>query len=397
MIKNNTPKTSAPSSSLTLRWQVVHADALGALKHTPDASVDAMVTDPPAGISFGGHEWDSARGGRAGWTTWLSSILREGRRTMKPGSHALVWAFPRTSHWTALALEDAGFEIRDCLVHVFAAGFAKTHDLSKAIDRAAGARRAVIGANPHAVLPKPSVAYGTDFRTPRVLTRPATPAARQWEGWGTALRPATEHWWLVRRPLAEQTIAQQVLTTGTGAINTKATQVRLPRGMAGRLRTETRTPTNLLLSHSPYCEPPANDNAGVNVGMRCAEDCPLHALARSGPDGQAPISSYPQFSWEKEDWWPLRYVPKVRPGERAVADGSQNTHPTVKPIALMRWLCRLVTPPGGLILDPFTGSGTTGVAALMEGFSFTGIERDSDYFKIAQARLRAASRARQGK
>lgn len=371
-------------------WRVLRGDAKKVLARMDSECVDAIVTDPPAGISFAGHAWDTDRGGRDAWTAWLADIFREGLRVLRPGGHALVWAFPRTSHWTARALEDAGFEIRDCLVHVFAKGFAKSLDVSRAIDRAAGATRAIIGPNPNAAKAKRSTAYGRPYRPAPYLTQPATEAARRWSGWKTAIRPASEHWWLVRRPLAEATVAKQVLATGTGALNVEATRVLRSGSTVGA--SESRAPSNFLLTHSPLCLPPANDNAGVD--MLCTEDCPVRALAESGPGGRAPTSSFPRFTWGDQDLWPLRYVPKLERGDRELADGSQNHHPTVKPLALMRWLCRLVTPPGGLVLDPFVGSGTTGVAAIEEGFSFLGIDECDDYVSLARKRLRACARER---
>lgn len=380
-------KPIAASRSIS-RWTVTLGDALDILARKADESVDAIVTDPPAGIGFAGHDWDSARGGRDQWITWLSTIFCEGLRVLKPGGHALVWAFPRTSHWTARALDDAGFEIRDCLIHVFATGFAKSLDVSQAIDRAASVARPIVGRSPAGLRTQRSTAYGRTYRPVLHRTGPATKDAHRWAGWGTALRSTSEHWWLVRKPLAERTVAQQVITTGTGAINVGATRVLLPKAANGE--DSSRTPSNFLLTHSPLCQMPANDDTGSEI--HCADGCPVRALAESGPGGRAPTQSLPQFAWGDGDIWPARYVPKIGHGDRDLADGSLNNHPTVKPVALMRWLCRLVTPPGGLILDPFAGSGTTGVAALEEGFAFDGIESDGDYIRIARARLRQAAR-----
>ena len=124
---------------------LIHEDCLEQLKLLEDESVDSLITDPPAGISFMGKDWDGDKGGRAQWITWMSEVMSECLRVMKPGAHGLVWAIPRTSHWTATALEDAGFEIRDVVTHIFGSGFPKSHDISKAIDKAARAKREVVG------------------------------------------------------------------------------------------------------------------------------------------------------------------------------------------------------------------------------------------------------------
>lgn len=191
-------------------------------------SVDSMVTDPPAGIGFMGKAWDGDRGGRDDWVGSMANTFRECLRVLKPGAHALVWALPRTSHWTATALEDAGFEIRDIITHHFGSGFPKSLDVGKAIDRAAGVEREVIGMRPRfpdgtrGARPRPEkftnrYARGmADLGGLVEVTAPATDAAKQWQGWGTALKPASEHWILARAPLAESTIASNVLKFGTG-------------------------------------------------------------------------------------------------------------------------------------------------------------------------------------
>mgnify|MGYP001619168741 CR=1 FL=1 len=259
-------------------------DCLDVLRAMADASVDAVVTDPPAGISFMGKTWDTpgvlgvsggvampattasrnpscrACGGRkragaatkacdcdvpdwndveyrlrdrAAFIAFLTAVFGECLRVLKPGGHALVWALPRTSHWTATAIEDAGFEVRDVITHHFGSGFPKSLDASKAIDKAAGAEREVTGARVYAgghvqhssddALAPP---IGTFVRAQdrRDETAPSTDAARQWEGWGTALKPASEHWILARKPLSG-TVAQNVLAHDTGALHIDACRV----------------------------------------------------------------------------------------------------------------------------------------------------------------------------
>lgn len=176
---------------------LLHGDALEVLRTLPDNSVDAIVTDPPGGISFMGREWDSDKGGRDNWIAAFAEIARECLRVVKPGAHALVWAIPRTSHWTATAWENGGWEVRDRVAHVFGSGFPKSHDVSKAIDKAAGAEREVVGVTTGARNGNgTNNDYGTyqsaqDGNYP--ITAPATDDAKRWQGWGSALKPAPKN------------------------------------------------------------------------------------------------------------------------------------------------------------------------------------------------------------
>ncbi len=206
-------------------FQIIEGEALEVLREIPTESVDSMVTDPPAGISFMSKNWDHDHGGRQEWVASFSAIFSESLRVLRPGAHALVWAIPRTSHWTATALEDAGFEIRDVVVHLFGTGFPKSANVSKMIDKAAGAEREVVGRGKWAANREPGRAMqptGQGLRVTnedtRDITAPATEAARTWEGWGTALKPAAEHWILCRKPL-KGTVAGNVIEHGTGALN----------------------------------------------------------------------------------------------------------------------------------------------------------------------------------
>jgi len=343
-----------------------HGDCLDVLRTLPDASVDSVVTDPPAGIAFMGKAWDEDKGGRRQWIAWLAEVMAEALRVLKPGGHALVWALPRTSHWTATALEDAGFEVRDCLVHVFGSGFPKSHNLAK-----------------------------------------------QWEGWGTALKPASEHWWLVRKPLVG-TVAANVERYGTGALNIDASRVIAAKGAEplrwahGRglgfrgavdngpceaLTSEGRWPPNLLLSHTEDCAEGAcadgcavaemDGQSGTTRGTRHR---PGNGMGFHGNDGESVVRGHTDIGGASRFFPVFRYQAKPSQSEK----GATNVHPTVKSIGLMDWLIRLVTPLGGVVLDPFLGSGTTGVAAATGGFGFIGIEREAEYLAIARARIEAA-------
>lgn len=370
----------------------------------PD-SVDAIVTDPPAGIGFMGREWDSDKGGRDAWTEWLSSVMREALRVIKPGGHALVWALPRTSHWTATALEDAGFEIRDVVMHLFGTGFPKSVNVSKALDAAVGAQRLVIGPGKYSDRGRRSdnQVYGSG--TPshlEVETLPATDAAREWEGWGTALKPAAEHWILCRKPLSG-TVAANVLEWRTGALNIDGCligdEVRFnpPAG---------NKPGGNAFNMGVYGMPP-DAQGRVAVG-RWPANVTLDEAAAELLDAQATNGGPSRFFYvakptraERDTGCthlPFRTGAEAcgrkegsagmnSPRAGANSGGGRNHHPTVKSLALMRWLCRLITPPGGTVLDLFAGSGSTGVAALAEGFEFIGIEREPAYAEIAHARL----------
>jgi hypothetical protein len=254
-------------------------------KFIPDASLDSIVTDPPAGIGFMGKEWDMDKGGRDAWIAWLTGIMSEGFRALKPGGWAVVWAIPRTSGWTQRALEDAGFEIRDVITHVFGSGFPKSHNVSKAIDKHLGATRTEVvgqrtgtGYNHQQV--KNLEAGHRKFEDGLPFEKadtneygPATPEAAQWDGWGTALKPASEHWILARKPFPKGvSVARNVLEHGTGALNIDASRVE--GGYKWRASDSKsfdnssfksgsfgdgpnpggRWPANTLLSHSPGCE-----------------------------------------------------------------------------------------------------------------------------------------------
>lgn len=429
-------------------WQILNGDCLDVLRRLPADCIGAMVTDPPAGIGFMGKTWDKDHGGRAEWIAWLRSIMQECLRVLKPGAHALVWAIPRTSHWTATAIEEAGFEIRDVVTHHFGTGFPKSLNISKAIDAAAGAERPIIGSLGRSF--RPHADQGNEgWQRPShdVIgnkTAPATTEAAQWEGWGTALKPATEHWILARKPLTG-TVAASVLANGTGGLNIDACRISCEGGSPAAQRREaaTRTgnapmsgkpaaesddegrigrrgdpavyaakhpgeslgrwPANLVLSHSPECGP-----------TECAKGCPVAEIDgqsgdRPGSHDQTPARSGNStfVGTGKYDGKGRNdaggasrffYVAKPSTSEREeglahlpkTPAGRANHHPTVKSIALMSWLIKLISPPGATVLDPFAGSGTTGVASVLGGWTFIGIEREEEYAAIARARIEHA-------
>ena len=459
-------------------------DCLDVLRTLPDASVDSVVTDPPYGLSFMGKRWD--------YDVPSVEIWAECLRVLKPGGHLLAFAGTRTQHRMAVRIEDAGFEIRDMLAWLYGSGFPKSLDVSKALDKAedyklqAAHRRAWVEAVQEAGLYLPGnsrhdwtvgehapgnkwwaefeawlpglsgekreaierIVVGKGFK-PRptfhtadiggeaeaneyAITTAATDAARQWEGWGTALKPALEPITMARKPLAG-TVAANVLEHGTGALNIDGCMVEADDG-ANRARPP-RTAnailgggkgTNLTASeHNDAGRWPANVlHDGSDEVLAHFPDAPGQPYAVGPEHGEKPsvntfgdYGARDNFAPRNDTGSAARFfycakaskadrdeglsgfdVVKVKTksgggaphnGRSASSDGGMraNVHPTVKPTDLMRYLLRLVTPPGGTALDPFMGSGSTGKAALLEHFKFIGIERDPDYLEIAKARI----------
>lgn len=641
---------------------IIHGDCLEELKKLEDNSVDALVTDPPAGIAFMGKHWDSDKGGRDYWIKWMSEVMQECLRVLKPGAHGLVWSLPRTSHWTAMALEDAGFEIRDCITHLFGSGFPKSLDISKAIDKAAGAEREIIEYRLKNGDMRGNQNFGNHNQSNKKvecnISAPSTDAAKQWQGFGTALKPACERWllvrkagitgeigaelwytsaslgeslcrmlpakfvkkiftfnqndskdappdfvqwivdvlntekldeifaktdmcnsqeavstflnivslwkdilvglwenqskftikmetdliielkilrfllskltqaiitldgikpsgvnanaslvaeyskesgakldyirthfavvsagseasssnqtlsaslaiegvlsrapfaetiWLIRKPLSEKTVAANVLKWGCGGLNIDGCRIESVRPASSfnqrdinggnwnsakpgcaRVQVQSenlgRFPANLVLSHTEYCTDDQCDmecavkmlnEQSIAGGMHSADRArsnerdtsgegkglfPMHGAGghRIGDSGSASRFFYCAKASKSERNAGLEGMPDkilAMSGGAAAARGEfynngdssynktkivKNHHPTVKAQKLMRYLCKLITPPGGTILDPFMGSGSTGLAAKSEGFSFIGIEKEEEYLKIAEARL----------
>lgn len=394
-------------------WLVVEGDMRQTLAGLEPESVDAVICDPPYELGFMGRKWDST-GIAFDPETWKACL-----RVAKPGAHLAAFGGSRTWHRIAVAIEDAGWDIRDSLIWWYAQGFPKSLDVSKAIDAAVGAERETAGvrvyADGHIQRSNESIGFGGSDPADdtRSITTPATDAARKWSGWGTAIKPAFEPIILARKPLTG-TVAANVQQYGTGAINVEGCRVgraagdRTDYGLAngaaasqgvayGKMPDHSaydgsagRWPPNMLISHADECV----------EGGPCVEGCPAPAFGdnlRIFPGFYSPKASRAEREAGCEAL-PARVVDdsreegsagreNPRAGAGRSGEPRRNTHPTVKPIAVMRWLARLLTPPGGLILDPFAGSGTTGCAAVLEGFDFLGCELDPAHVAICNARI----------
>ena len=481
---------------ITEKVKLLHGDCLEVLKELPDNSVDSVVADPPYGLAFMGKKWD--------YDIPSVDIWRECLRVLKPGGHLLSFAGSRTYHRITVAIEDAGFEIRDQIMWVYGSGFPKSMDVSKAIDKAAGAEREVLSERPAYGIGGNGCLNGHAEGATAKVSAPATDAARQWQGWGTALKPSHEPICVARKPLIG-TVAANVLEHGTGAINIDGCRVGdevLPSVTAGQAKIGTfergvmvtpervgRWPANFIHDGSEevtnllgdaarffYCSKASKKDRNDGCqGVMTWENVDLQSAQMVVQQLQKATSDISILLQDGCEWSTIlfgneqtaRFLPAIKciiematkqtthsatsncsvplntndfiraaietmkvcgssPADFAeytnpsklnttcektesaaaavhavfkmLCDANEsakvgNVHSTVKPTDLMRHLCRLVTPPGGVVLDPFLGSGSTGVAALAEGFRFVGIEREAEYMAIATARIRKAAEA----
>jgi site-specific DNA-methyltransferase (adenine-specific) len=347
---------------------------------------------------------------------WTEAWAREAYRVLKPGGHLLAFAGTRTYHRMVCGVEDAGFEIRDAIAWMYGSGFPKSLDVSKAIDKAAGAEREVVDVvrSPWKVdnAERDRRAYGKfDHDTDdhgyllNPVTAPATPDAAKWQGWGTALKPAYEPIVVARKPLIG-TVAQNVLEHGTGALNINATRIGVTdtdyaqnfSGARGHAENRERASEYGMTAGTKPASGrwPANvaldDTAAAMLDEQSGE---LHSGALDQAGITAPNKTYGQRPKELTGAYNANsggasrffYTAKASRHDRNQGGLADNTHPTVKPTELMRWLIRLVTPPGGIILDPFGGSGSTGVAARAENVRCILIEREDEYLQIIRDRL----------
>ena len=428
-----------------LRMRLYVGDCLDVLKTLEPNSVDAVVTDPPYGISFMGKHWD--------YEVPSIKVWREVMRVLKPGGHLLSFAGTRTYHRMAVNIEDAGFEVRDMVSWIYGQGFPKSLDISKAIDKAQG-------------LERPRVPGGQGGKNTVLGARTPGEAisgeAIRWNGWGTALKPALEPVCLARKPLIG-TVVENVKEHGVGGLNIDASRIVFaseddkaaaaaaaaaaqrasqdqnagrtaygrfengPASLAPYLEkmNQGRWPSNVILGHSPHCTEEACDLFDCAVSLMDGQSGITRSaggrtVKRSGKYQEGKVSAAGEWTNQDPGFGDMGgasrffYCAKVSSRERnAGLEGmpdraggiknssgrgyserdphkeilTKNHHPTVKPVKLMEYLCRLVTPPGGVILDPFMGSGSTGIAARNLGFQFIGIEREPEYAEIARLRI----------
>jgi site-specific DNA-methyltransferase (adenine-specific) len=386
--------------------KVYQGNNIEVMKNFPDNSIDSIVTDPPYGINFMNKKWD--------YDVPSVELWKEVLRVLKPGGHALVACGTRTQHRMAVNLEDAGFEIRDIVAWVYGNGFPKSLDISKSIDKMMGAEREVVEQT--RIKKDDGTIYALRHNGNLTSNTPLTDEAKQWQGWGTTLKPAMELWTLCRKPI-QGTVANNVLKYGVGGLNIDGCRVglssdddtkRVSSGhktsyIGGSLeknydienqsnRDLGRFPANFIHDGSDEVlelfpnideESPARffytakaSQSERNFGLGGFENVETGILQGGRKEGSAGS------------------IMKDEKGERLnpyAGDGAvkKNIHPTVKPIDLMRYLVRMITPKGGVCLDPFLGSGTTAVACKAEKFNYIGIELDPEYVKIAEARISA--------
>lgn len=400
---------------------IVTGDCLEEMRKMDGESVTAIVTDPPYALEFMGKGWDKVLP--------TEEIWREALRIVKPGGFLLSFGGTRTYHRLTCSIEDAGWQIRDCLMWMYGSGFPKSLDISKAIDKAAGAEREVVGKNPHA---RPIDGDGGGYSGPTghdpFITVPATDSARHWSGYGTALKPAWEPIVVAMKPCGG-TFASNALTHGVAGINVDGCRVetndnlnggsydnttrdddqfftgKKPGGAGKFNQPSGRFPANLILDEEAGAmldEQSGVTKSSVRVSEDKDEPGSTYSLGRKGttPRGHSDSGGASRFFYcakapKNERLFYCRlcqgvFEAKERDAHKHDLKKQDHIvgHPTQKPVALMRYLARLLTMPSGtVILDPFMGSGSTGVACREEGVDFIGVEMDLEYMEIAKRRI----------
>jgi site-specific DNA-methyltransferase (adenine-specific) len=427
-----------------MTYQILKGNSLDLLPTLADNSIDAIVTDPPYELGFMGKTWDNSG------IAYSLELWQQCLRVLKPGGHLLAFSGSRTYHRMVVSIEDAGFEIRDMISWISNKTFPKSLNIGKAIDKAAGAEREVVGVNQN-VVRESKVLGGSDFggftQANANITAPSTDDAKKWDGWGTGLKPTVEPIVMARKPV-EGTIANNVLTYGTGGLNIDASRIGMtdddekksannwkPQGyeskkniynignkvIASQQSSSGRWPANLILDE--YTAELLDKQSGQagngwkkNYG---SEDYAgkQYSGGSFGGGGYSGTNTYADSGGASRFFYVAKASKRDRnegledleesvvgsyagnvanKGNKIGAEPdkpnqpAKNFHPTVKPTELMRYLVKLITPLGGTVLDPFTGSGSTGKAAILEGFDFIGIELTEDYWPIIEGRLKHA-------
>lgn len=409
-----------------MKSEIIHGDCLEKLKDIPSNSIDSIVTDPPYGIAFMNKAWD--------YDVPSVAIWKECMRVLKPGGYLLSFSGTRTYHVMTMRIENAGFWICDMISWIYGSGFPKSHDVSKGIDKAAGAEREIVGVNPSS-RPNSKRVSGKEpggnadgkMAGVQSFTAPATEAAKQWQGWGTALKPAQEPICLAQKPLAYENYAFNVQKFGTGALNIDASRIAgskpdttrgaggqngklSPLGAQGRIIDDGlgRWPANILFDEEAAAVLDEMTE-GTRASKPSATGTKFKAVGAFPIENENPVSHndsggasrffYVAKASKAERNRGLEGMPKKQCGALNMrtdahsiknamnTEAAANNHPTVKPIKLMEYLIKLVTPPDGTVLDPFNGSGATGCAAALLGFDYIGIERELEYVEIARRRI----------
>ena len=376
--------------------RLLFGDCLQRLKEIPDNSLDSVVCDPPYELGFMGKKWDGSG------IAFNPQVWAECLRVLKAGGHLIAFGGTRTIHRITCAIEDAGFEIRDMIAWCYYSGFPKSVNISLAIDKLKNQAGTISGGY--------SLGKADQQRRPHLKNagqgfqphEPKTEEAQRWAGWGTALKPAYEPAILARKPIEEGSIARQVLSTGTGAINIEECRFgygdpcwigpnhersqqstkpnpnyRVDNYSDESTRMQKNNSEYLIDNWSPLGRWPAN-----------IYHCPKASRTEreQGLEHLEPISGADAVGREEGS----AGIENPRAGAGRTASEVKNTHPTVKPLGLMRWLCRLITPKGGTVLDPFSGSGSTLAAATLEGFDSIGCELTAEYVPIIEGRIKWA-------
>jgi DNA modification methylase len=396
--------------------RIYNEDCLEGMKLLDDNSIDNIVTDPPYELGFMGKKWDSTG------IAYNIELWKECLRILKPGGHLLAFGGTRTYHRMACAIEDAGFEIRDCIQWLYGSGFPKSHDISKAIDKEFGAEREVIGTYQHPDGKPRNIENHKANKDARIadqnwgmkqsgfqpITSPATDEAQKWEGWGTALKPANEPIVLARKPISEKTIAENVLKWGTGGINIDGCRIPTEDNLNGGRYSDNKgeitcnvyTPAINKRSKNDYQQPegrfPANVILDEEAGKLLDEQSGI-SKGSSKPrknkgTGNICYGDYKTIVTQNDTWGDTggasRFFYCAKAGKKERGEG--NNHPTVKPVSLIKYLVTLVTPPDGVCLDPFMGSGTTAIACINTNRNYIGFELDKHYCDIANERVQRA-------
>jgi site-specific DNA-methyltransferase (adenine-specific) len=429
-----------------MTYKILHGNNLDILPTLADNSIDSIVTDPPYELGFMGKKWDSSG------IAYSVELWQQCLRVLKPGGHLLSFGGTRTYHRVAVAIEDAGFELRDSIAWLYGSGFPKSLDVSKAIDKAAGVERerveliggALNSGTANGWNGSSSHSATAPLAGTKQVNAPSTPEAQQWQGWGTALKPAFEPVIVARKPI-EGTVANNVLKWGTGGLNIDGSRVVGEANRAsGWSKSGSRASENFAMSGANYDREPKPDNSAgrwpaniildpytaelldeqsgesiskaANRGLRYSGNhgglAGQNKEYKEGTDGIRGFSDsggasrffYVAKASKRDRNEGLEELDATRvwdtsrkpenigsntPQNRST-EPRKNFHPTVKPTSLMEYLIKLVTPPQGTVLDPFTGSGSTGKAAILQGFDFIGIEMTEEYLPIIEGRLKHA-------